>query len=461
MVTAMRIKRATATVLRATLQAEEFSMIKLLVLLVVVMCPSVVPVTADDPAQANQLMVEAAKLIKAAEKEQVAPKKLALLERALANLNEIIEHHPSSSLAVKLITDQPIGSLSLVNLTDMIEELKAKASQKESSNTALDEAGKDAENRLRLAAVSEETNFLLEMDLNRLANTAFWKEAKDRWASEVESYGMEALFGYLQDAEHVVLAADLTHIGQDVDLFARRAVIQLTLEKGFDLAVLKQALGTLRLETGELSVNEMASPPYLGYEVSFSGDSSRPEVQSFRFFVLPSPAAEVLFVGLQFEPLLSAMERYVSGELIEPRRLLRPRRPESQLSLSAAFPRSMRDGLKSLQLLEQYSYVHKLPLPEILGAVLDISHVLVEVAIDRHVTLELVLEMYTAFGANGFFAIAKALVLPALILLNEGLFVSDPLLEQQDLQLRLRFRLDDETLLEWFGAFLSDYAPTK
>ena len=90
-------------------------------LFVSILCLSVVPAGADDPAQANRLLVEAVKLIQAAEQEQPAPEKLVILESALAKLNQIMDDHPSSDVAVKLITDQEIGILSLPKLMDTIQ----------------------------------------------------------------------------------------------------------------------------------------------------------------------------------------------------------------------------------------------------------------------------------------------------------------------------------------------------
>lgn len=84
-----------------------------------VMCLSVVPATADDSALANHLLVEAVKLVEEAatksEKEKVAP-----LQAALGKLNGIVEDLPSSELAVKLITGQPVGFLMLSNLQEQM-----------------------------------------------------------------------------------------------------------------------------------------------------------------------------------------------------------------------------------------------------------------------------------------------------------------------------------------------------
>ena len=96
-------------------------------LFVAILCLSVLPVSADDPAQANRLLVEAVKLIQAAEQEQPASQKLAKLKSALAKLNQIMDDHPSSDVAVKLITDQEIGSLSLPKLVDAIEAAEDRA----------------------------------------------------------------------------------------------------------------------------------------------------------------------------------------------------------------------------------------------------------------------------------------------------------------------------------------------
>ena len=93
-------------------------------LLIGVLCVSLAPAAAHDSGQANRLLVEAAKLIQAAGTKQAVTEKLPLMESALAKLNEIVENHPSSDLAVKLITGQHIGHISFAGVTDAIEELR-------------------------------------------------------------------------------------------------------------------------------------------------------------------------------------------------------------------------------------------------------------------------------------------------------------------------------------------------
>ena len=114
-------------------------------LLLFLVCLMVAPALADDPAQANRLVVEAAKMMKAADTEEGTTEKLALLEAALAKLNEIIEHHPSSGIAVMLITDQPIGSLSLARLTDMVEQLRTEVSRQQQRDINEDEEQRGTE----------------------------------------------------------------------------------------------------------------------------------------------------------------------------------------------------------------------------------------------------------------------------------------------------------------------------
>ena len=95
-------------------------------LLIAILCLSIAPAAADDPAQANRLLVEAAKLFRQANQTEAA-ERLASLERTFAKLNEIIKAHPSSDLAVRLITDQPIGILSLGNVARAVCEAQSQA----------------------------------------------------------------------------------------------------------------------------------------------------------------------------------------------------------------------------------------------------------------------------------------------------------------------------------------------
>ena len=66
-------------------------------------CPGI---RRESPA--NRLFVEAAKLIQAAEEEAGGARKLELLKRARHKLERIVDSHPSSGLAVKLISGQKI-----------------------------------------------------------------------------------------------------------------------------------------------------------------------------------------------------------------------------------------------------------------------------------------------------------------------------------------------------------------
>ena len=92
-----------------------------LLLALCALCWSAFPVQASDESPANRLFVEAAKLIQAAEEEAGAVRKLELLKHARHKLETIVDRHPSSGLAVKLISGQKIGSVSLVGLDDEIE----------------------------------------------------------------------------------------------------------------------------------------------------------------------------------------------------------------------------------------------------------------------------------------------------------------------------------------------------
>ena len=107
-------------------------------LLIAVLCVPSAPLAADDSTQANRLLVEAMKLIQAAGTKQTATERLPLMESALAKLNEIVENHPSSDLAVKLITGQQIGDISLAGVVDAVEILSQFQKQEAARTTCIE-----------------------------------------------------------------------------------------------------------------------------------------------------------------------------------------------------------------------------------------------------------------------------------------------------------------------------------
>ena len=145
-------------------------------LMIFVLCLSAMPVFGDDPAQANKLLVEAVKLVQAADRawteqpwtegvsladflsvvsmsgqapfgiartaeeerevrkyEAVFRDALGLIEQALVLLQEIMDKHPSSDLAVKLITGQAIGDISAAALRERTTQLQGVLAMAEQS----------------------------------------------------------------------------------------------------------------------------------------------------------------------------------------------------------------------------------------------------------------------------------------------------------------------------------------
>ena len=82
------------------------------------------PALADDNAEANRLMVEAVGLIGAAEREPSAEERFRLLLRAHELLLDIVERLPSTDLAVKLATGQRIGTVSLAEVREAMDEAR-------------------------------------------------------------------------------------------------------------------------------------------------------------------------------------------------------------------------------------------------------------------------------------------------------------------------------------------------
>lgn len=419
-------------------------------------CLLAVPAIADDPAGANRLLVEAVKMKKAAESKTETSEKLALLEGALANLNEIIERHPSSSLAVKLITDQPVGSLSMAALSDAIEKLGAEVSRPLQSREKTS-AGP------HLAAVSESTGFLLQIDVARLAATPFgerfwglYRNNVDLHASEPDSQALEILARHLQGTDWVVLAADLTAADheEELDKLAYGLVLQLTSNSGFDVAGLLRELTAPRPQISVSQVKHLVSgKEYSGYQVSVPDDNP--------LYILPAIDSKVFFAGLRPEPLTAAMQRYVSGDLADVGNLLPPVTPGAEVRLGAVPPASLRERMKNLGLMEQFTDTPELPLDEILGSVFEVGRVLIATRVDRHVTVDLDMDMDTTLSASVFYVLGNGLLLPALELLEENPFVTDPVLKLDGLNLKLRFELDGDKLLNRFEAALDESAARK
>jgi hypothetical protein len=82
---------------------------------------------SDDSASANSLFVETVKLIQSSQNTLNNQDKLEQLDAAMSNINQIIDRYPSSDLAVKLITGQSIGNISLDSVAKTIEEVRERA----------------------------------------------------------------------------------------------------------------------------------------------------------------------------------------------------------------------------------------------------------------------------------------------------------------------------------------------
>jgi hypothetical protein len=73
------------------------------------------------------LFVEAVKLVKSIENVEGLEEKAVVLEEVLGKLNEIIDDYPSSDLAVKLISGQNIGAISLERVGEEIKKIRKRA----------------------------------------------------------------------------------------------------------------------------------------------------------------------------------------------------------------------------------------------------------------------------------------------------------------------------------------------
>ena len=310
-------------------------------------------------------------------------------------------------------------------------------------------------NRLPVEAVSHNTNFLLQIDLDHLVGSPFGQKFLEVHGHHLETdadpttkRASEFLFRHLQGADRVVVAADISHLGKEdeVERLAGEFVVQFISDSRLDVAAMAEELEALRPESEELRVMPVFSrEEYPGYIFS-SADG--------RLYVFQTADARVWFAGLRLAPLEAAMRRYASGNLVDFGNRLKVGTPGAHVSLSATLPRDLRERLRKQHRLDTFPNMPELPLNEIFGNVFEVGQVLIEAVAERHVRVNLGLHMDTAMSANIFYVLGNTLVLPAMKLLDEGLFVSDPVLELDDRNLAWRFEFDGDELLNRFRKFL-------
>ncbi len=73
-----------------------------------------------DTAKANELFVEAAKLLTKSQNPESETHAKAWLEEGFHRLTRIIEHYPATDLAVKLVSGQSVGDISLESYSEEI-----------------------------------------------------------------------------------------------------------------------------------------------------------------------------------------------------------------------------------------------------------------------------------------------------------------------------------------------------
>lgn len=99
------------------------------------------PATAGD-AEANALLVEAVQLIQLVDNHKSAEDQLAVLNEAIGKLDEIVSEHPSSGLAVSLITGQSIGNIDPAELQAKHNQLMNTVAEQQAELKEMEEEAK-------------------------------------------------------------------------------------------------------------------------------------------------------------------------------------------------------------------------------------------------------------------------------------------------------------------------------
>ena len=254
----------------------------------------------------------------------------------------------------------------------------------------------------------------------------------------------------------MVLAADLSHVDEEEELgkAADSLVLQFTSDIEFDIPGMMHELNALQTDSADWRLKEVfTEEQHRAFRVvAPDGDP---------FYVLPGTDTRAFFVGLRLEPMTAAMRRHASGNLVDADSLLKLKAPDAHVNLSALLSPSMRERLKNTHLVEQYAGMPDLPLSEIVANVFEVGHVLVEADVDRHVSVSLGLIMDTVMSANVFYVLGNTLVLPMLHMMDEGPFMSEPVLELENQNLTWRFEFNGDVLLRQFESALKDREQAK
>ncbi len=146
-------------------------------------------ILADDTSEANKLFVEAVQLSLSAEDEESLEKKAVALEASLAKLNKIFDEYPSTELAVKLISGQEIGDISLEDVAKAAKRVRKQADARAKFEMTL----KLAEQGLASAQFS-----LGEMHRYGHGVPGNWAEAAKWWRKAAEQGHAEAQYWFGQ-----------------------------------------------------------------------------------------------------------------------------------------------------------------------------------------------------------------------------------------------------------------------
>lgn len=94
------------------------------------------PALAGPQERANELFVEAVKLIQAGNQAPEVERRLEYVEQAQVKLHRIIADYPSSDLAVQLISGQRVGAISLQSVRSAVEAAELEVNEQRASRAA-------------------------------------------------------------------------------------------------------------------------------------------------------------------------------------------------------------------------------------------------------------------------------------------------------------------------------------
>ncbi len=295
---------------------------------------------ADQDADANRLVVEAVKLVEWAEGIEAPAERAAVFKEALAKLDAIVERHPESELAVRLVSGQAIGEIERVEIEKAWQRALTEHCLAEPTRACLGERADAANEALKQ---SDDRDEVLALIVGGYAELGAYDEALTLAGRVVDGEkrgqamgGVARTQAQAGDIETALETASMIgHARKRAGTFAHIALSQ-AMQEQFD-----QALGTAEaIELPSYRAMAVASIALVGHVTGEQGGSEKQLLSALE----TAATIEHVMVRAAAYGIIAAIEAKVGQST---------RAHDALTAMEDAFARAL--GLQSMEAFEDMS----------------------------------------------------------------------------------------------------------